>query len=132
MKRQGPNDDGLTIVELIITILVLGIVAIAITNLFIGIQNEQRQAAYLTSATHAAQTEVETLRNNSYTSLTAGQNIDFTDQLPSSLPEAQGTVAVSTPEPDLRRVDVTVSYVVNGATHNVVLSSTIGVIGISQ
>ncbi|HEX7368124.1 MAG TPA: hypothetical protein VF261_00520 [Candidatus Saccharimonadales bacterium] len=126
------NDEGLTIVELIVTIIVLGILVIAITNLFIGIQHEQRQAGFLVSATHAAQTEVETLRNNSYTSLTNGQTIDFTSQLPSNLPQATGTVQVSTPAADLRRVDVTVSYAADNSTHQVTLSSIIGVIGISQ
>lgn len=131
MKRLT-TEAGFTIVELIITILVLGAVTATITNLFIGLQNTQNQASYLESATHAAQREVETLRNNSYNSLTAGQTIDFTSQLPTTLPKATGTVAVSTPVADLRRVDVTVAYTVNGKVRQVIISSTIGVIGIAQ
>jgi len=130
--KQLTTEAGFTIVELIITIIVLGGVIITLTNLFLGIQNTQNQAGYLESATHAAQREVETLRNDSYNSLTPGQNIDFTNQLPSSLPNRSGTVVVSTPSTDLRRVDVTVGYKVNGQTRQVTISSTIGVIGISQ
>jgi len=131
MKRLR-SEAGFTIVELTITILVLGVVTITITNLFLGVRNTQNQASYLQSATHAAQREVETLRNDSYNSLTPGQNIDFTSQLPSNLRSGTGTVVVSSPIADLRRVDVTVTYKANGQTRQVTISSTIGVIGISQ
>ena len=132
MKRRMRDSGGFTIVELTITIVVLGIVVLAITNLFIGIQNTQTRASYVATATHAAQREVETLRNNNYDSLTPGSTINFTSSLPPSLPSATGIVAVSQPATGLRRVDVTVSYKVSGQTKKVVLSSSIGVIGIAQ
>ena len=132
MKRWTPNQQGFTIVELTITILVLGVITLSITNLMIGVRTTQTQATYLETATHAAQREVETLRNNSYDSLTPGSNINFTSSLPTSLPSATGTVIVSQPMAGLRRVDVTVSYKSSGKVRNVKLSSSIGIIGISQ
>lgn len=127
------SQKGFTLVELIATIAVLGLVTLGIAGLFYNIQFIQQESNYLDIATRAAQTEVEVLRNNTYNSLTAGQNIDFTNNLPDRLPDnSTGTVAVSEPSPGLKRVNVTVSYTDAGKQHNVTLSSLIGVIGLSQ
>lgn len=124
---------GFTLVELLVTIALIGIVAGGISDLFISINNLQQQSTYIDTATRAAQREVESLRNENYASLTPGQNIDFTSSLPTSLPsDRAGTVAVSQPADDLRRVDVTVTYTFDNATRTVTLSSLIGVIGITQ
>lgn len=127
------NDSGYTIVEAILAIIVLGIVAASIHTLFVGVQRIQRQAAYLDTATRAAQHEIESLRNNNYNSLTPGEDIDFSGDLPDSLPEPRrGIAEVSEPEPGLRRVDVSVTYGFGGEERSVELSSLIGIIGISQ
>lgn len=123
---------GFTIVELLVTIAIVGITTASLSSLFISIQNVQKQTTYVDTATRAAQREIETLRNDNYASLTPGQTIDFTSQLPAVLPKASGNVQISQPATDLRRVDVTVSYTANGSQHNVMLSSLIGVIGITQ
>lgn len=127
------NTDGFTIVELLVTIAVIGIIAGSLSSLFITTRHVQQQTEYRDMATRAAQREVETLRNDNYAALTPGQNINFTNQLPTGLPKGStGSVQVSQPANDLRRVDVTVSYPADGKTRNVELSSLIGVIGITQ
>ena len=131
---KSPNDNaGFTLIELIVTILVFGFVAAGLTEVFLGVTNVQRNAGYLQSATTAAQTEVESLRNNNYDQLPNGQNINFTSQLPSNLPAPRsGTVAISQPIAGVKRVDVTVTYTQDSHTETVALSSLIGIIGISQ
>ena len=127
------DESGFTIVELVGTIIVIGIASIGIANLFYSMQYMQRQSGYLDTATRSAQREVEVLRNNSYNSLIAGQTIDFTADIPDTLPKSKnGTVVVSEPSPGLKRVDVTVSYNDGGKQQQVKLSSLIGVIGLSQ
>jgi prepilin-type N-terminal cleavage/methylation domain-containing protein len=127
------NMAGFTIVELLVTIAIIGIATASLSSLFISIRNVQNQTTYTDTATRAAQREIEILRNDNYSSLTPGQNIDFTSQLPSTLPTgSKGTVQVSQPATDLRRVDVTIQYKTNGQQRNVELSSLIGVIGITQ
>ena len=124
---------GFTVVELLITIIVLGVVVGGLSSLFMTIQRVQLQTSYLESATRAAQREVESLRNENYATLTPGSTITFTSDLPASLPRNKvGTVDVTEPVPGLRRVDVKVSYADAGGSHNVHLSSMIGVIGIAQ
>jgi prepilin-type N-terminal cleavage/methylation domain-containing protein len=127
------KNSGFTLIELIVTATVTGVIIVSISQLYLMIQTTQRKANYLESATRAAQREVEVLRNNNYNLLTPGEDIDFTADLPDNLPrERSGTVEVSEPVAGLRRVDVTVSYTDSGKTKNVTLSSMIGVIGIGQ
>jgi len=129
MQKQA----GFTIVEVMITIVFLGFVVAGITQVYLSVQRLQEQTAWLQSASHAAQTEIESLRNTNYNSLTNGANIDFSSSLPSTLPGPRsGTVAVSQPQSGLKRVDVTVTYSDHGTPRNVELTSLIGVIGITQ
>ena len=111
----------------------MGFAFIGITELYLNIQRIQEETAYVQIASHAAQTEIESLRNANYNSLTIGQNINFSSSLPTMLPGPRsGTVVVSQPMSGLDRVDVTVAYTDHGVSRQVELSSLIGVIGISQ
>lgn len=134
MANMTANSEaGFTIVELIVTLVVLGMFLVSIGNLMTGISATQHDTDLLAIATHAGSDEIESLRNNTYNSLTDGQSIDFTSQLPSSLPKGStGTVKVTQPSGDLRRVDVTITYPVGDGNHSVVLSSLIGRIGIGK
>lgn len=130
---QKQSQSGFTIPELIVAIVFMGFAFIAITELYLSVQRIQEQTAYIQIASHAAQTEIESLRNSNYNSLTVGQNIDFSSALPSNLPSPRsGTVVVSSPMAGLARVDATVTYTDHGTQHQVELSSMIGIIGISQ
>lgn len=127
------DEKGYTLVELVITILVFGVITASVTNLFLTVNQNQVRSNYLETAARAAQREVESLRNSNYGSLTPGEDIDFTGQLPDILPpDKNGSVEVSEPISGLRRVDVTVSYTLQDKTQQVKLSSLIGEIGITQ
>jgi type II secretory pathway pseudopilin PulG len=120
-------------VEVMVTIMFLGFVVIGVTQLFLSIQRVQEKTTWLQAASHAAQTQIESLRNNNYNSLTDGQVITFTNQLPANLPAPKSAQAViSEPQAGLKKVDVTISYSDHGSPHTVKLTSLIGVIGISQ
>jgi len=127
------SQSGYTIPELIVSIMVIGILVTAVSSFMVGNQNIQMRANYRESASRAAASEMESLRNAKYNSLTNGQTIDFTSQLPDSLPSNKsGTVTISEPMAGLKRAEVTVSYQVSGQTEQVKLSSLIGQIGISK
>jgi prepilin-type N-terminal cleavage/methylation domain-containing protein len=126
------DKHGFTLVELLVTIIVIGIVFTGISSIFISIQRAQVKTSYLESATRAGQKEIESLRNSNYNNLTVGQNIDFSSSLVDLPKGSTGTVVVTEPTPGLKRVDVTVAYTYEGQTKNVNLSSLIGVIGIVQ
>ena len=125
--------SGFTLVELLVTIIVIGIVFTGLGNVFIGIQQTQVKTGYLDTATREAQRQIESLRNSNYNNLTAGQNINFSANLPASLPpDSTGIAVISEPSSGIKRVDVTVTYSYAGNTRDVKLSSLIGVIGIVQ
>ena len=127
------RNSGFTIIELSVTIVITGLVTLAITSLFISIEKSQRSSMMLESATRAGEQEVEALRNNNYTLLEPGSTIDFTNDLPDTLHSPRsGTVAISQPVDGLRRVDVTISYTDGNRSRQIILSSLIGQIGIGQ
>jgi type II secretory pathway pseudopilin PulG len=133
LETMWDEQAGFTIPELVITIVFIGFAFLGITSLYLTSQRIQENTSWLQSATHAGETEIESLRNNDYGSLTTGQDIDFSADLPTILPAPRsGTVVVSEPLSGLKRVDVTVTYTDHGTTRTVQLSSLIGVIGISQ
>lgn len=127
------NEDGFTLVELIVAIVIISLMAIGVTSLYIAIEKTQRKTRLLETATRAGEKKIEELRNNHYNSLENDTIIDFTDELPTALPEPRsGTVDVSEPTPGIKRVDVTISYKDGRTNRDVELSSLIGVLGIGQ
>lgn len=127
------NQAGFTLVELMVTLVVLGIIILSLSGLYYAMQVTQVRSQHLDIATRAARTQIENLRNNGYNALVPGNTINFTSSLPAGLPnDRQGTVTVSQPVNDLRHVDVTITYTDYGKLQTVTLSSDIGIIGIGQ
>jgi prepilin-type N-terminal cleavage/methylation domain-containing protein len=124
--RLNSIEDGFTLIELVVTMVVLGIIITSLSGMYYIMQSIAVQGQHL-------DTEIEDHRNSGYNSLIPGSNINFTASLPTSLPKnASGTVVISQPLSGLIKVDVTISYTDFGSQHNVELSSDIGVIGIGQ
>lgn len=131
MKKNG--ESGFTLIELIVTVTILGLLVVGIVNLYITIETSQRKTYHLELATRAGERQIESLRNAQYGNLNPGDDIDFTNSLPDDLPEPRsGIVEVSEPANGLRRVDVSITYKDGSSSKTVKQSSLIGVIGISQ
>lgn len=131
--QRNRNEGGFTLIEMIVTIVVIGFVIAGIGGLYYAMQVAEVQSQHYDMAVRAARTEIEQLRNNGYAALTPGSTINFTSSLPLQLPSSkQGIVTVSQPADDLRRVDVTITYTDYGKSRTVTLSSDIGVIGLGQ
>lgn len=127
------NQSGFTLVELLVTISLLGLIVIGVTNLYITISSAQRKSYHLEIATRAGEAQIESLRNAQYNNLEAGGQINFTSSLPSDLPEPRsGIVDISEPSDGIKRVDVTITYKDGSGSKTVKQSSLIGVIGIGQ
>lgn len=129
---MSQKESGFTLVELVISIAVIAVVTTTVVSLVLTIQGTQRRTIAMETATRAAQREMESLRNNNYSSLTTGQTIDFTNQLPSNLRSPQGVVTVSEPTNGLKRVDVSVFYNEGTTRKEIKLSSLVGILGITQ
>lgn len=133
LKMTGSKDSGFTLVELIVTISIFGLLIIGIANLYMTIESTQRKSYHLEIATRAGEKQIESLRNIQYGSLEPDTTIDFTSDLPEDLPDPKtGTVAISEPEDGIRRVDVTITYKDTNGIKTVKQSSLIGALGIGQ
>lgn len=127
------NQDGFTLVELIVAIVIIGMLVVGVTSLYITIEATQRKTRLLETATRAGEKKIEELRNNHYNTLENDTVIDFTDELPDTLPEPRsGTVAVSEPTSGVKRVDLNITYKDGNINKEVELSSLIGVLGLGQ
>lgn len=127
------NASGFSLIELIVAMTVFGLMAIGIINLFIGIDAMQRRAQRIETATRAAESEIESLRNNHYNSLESGTTLDFSDELPESLPAPRtGEVVITEPTPGLKKLEVTVTYNQQPQGKSITLTGLIGSIGIAQ
>jgi prepilin-type N-terminal cleavage/methylation domain-containing protein len=133
MNTVAADKRGFTLVELIVTIGIAGLLVVGITSLFITIETTQRKTRLLEIATRAGEKKIEELRNNHYNSLTDGSVVTFTNELPDALPTPrEATVTVSEPTDGIKRVDVNITYKDGPIDKEVELSSLIGVIGIGQ
>jgi prepilin-type N-terminal cleavage/methylation domain-containing protein len=130
IRRQ----KGFTIVELIVTIVIAGIilpaVAIAITNLT-AINYRARDLAL---ASTVAQNKAETLRSTGYNALVAGTQ-SFTAELPSSIggpKSASYTITNNTPASGVKQVDINISYTEYKVTRNLAYRTYISELGVGQ
>jgi prepilin-type N-terminal cleavage/methylation domain-containing protein len=120
------NRPGLTLIEVMIAVLILSFAVAVFAPLYPISMRMRSKAENITRATTLAQQKIEQVRALPYTSLTysllqSNSVIDaspnsspysFTsvDGVASKLPQATGTLTVSTPATDLKQVDVTVTW----------------------
>lgn len=134
MRRKSiAQESGLTISEVLVTIVVTSIMVGGIANIFISITTAQRRTQQIEFATRSATQKIESLRNEHYNSLTPGTTIDFSSELPDEIPlPRSGTVEIIEPQPGLRRLNVNVTFYDNTQNRQVELTAIIGSIGIAQ
>ncbi len=134
-KIYHTSNQGFTLIELMIATIVLSMLIISISTLYFAVDRIQTRSQDIGAATQAAELKIERLRNQHYRSLTPGEDIDFSEDLPERLRNGEALVEVREPRPDLRELTVTISYDQRGAgdkREDVVLSAIIGRLGISQ
>jgi prepilin-type N-terminal cleavage/methylation domain-containing protein len=109
MKKRY-SQDGFTIVELVVTIVVAGFiipaVAVALTNLSVV----NKIARDKTLANMLVQNKVETLRSAGYNSLSDGTT-SFVSELPNTIGSPRtASYTISSPATGIKQVDITISF----------------------
>lgn len=120
------KNRGFSLIEVIITIFILGTMLVASQAIFLGaplIQSTRNQDLAL----KIARNEIEVLRALGYESLPASGS--FTDSLLSSLSSGTGALVVSDFNTGTKQVVVTVSWEERETAESVVLSTLITKIG---
>ncbi len=137
MKKR----TGFSLIEAMIAVLVLSFTVTVFASLYPTAARLRSKSENVTQATMLAQKKIEQVRAIPYASLTytglqANSIIDAspnsspytfttTDNLAIKLPAPSGTVSISTPSTDLKRVDVTISWGGVIANGNSVTASTL-------
>ena len=129
---KRPTNQGFTIVELVVTIVIMGIiipaVAMALTNLTVV----DYQARDLALANFTAQNKIETLRSAGYNSLAIGTQ-SFSNQLPTTMGSPKSaSYIVSTPQTGVKQVDVSISYTEYKKTKSLTYRTYISELGVGQ
>lgn len=108
LKQQG----GFTILEMIAVATFVSIAFVAIVQIFITIQNLNRQNRNLTDAKLLAQQKIEQYRDSAYADIPTGTPaVTFTSELPDALKEPRSaTIDITEVETGLKKIDVYISY----------------------
>lgn len=135
MKLLASNKSGahgFTIVELLVTIAVAGIVVLSLNQVVTTYLHLSQRSRYLNLANAYAEAKVEALRNSGFNSLNTGGS-SLTAELPSQLPRgSSASMTVSTPITGLKQVDLSVSYPDQGQVNTLQYTTYIGELGVGQ
>lgn len=126
------QDEGFTIVELLLAIAMFAIIVpaliIGITNLT-AINNRARDLALVNMI---AQNKIEMLRSAGYNSIPTGTT-DFSSELPATLASPKSaSYTVANPSAGIKEVSITISYKDYQRTKTVPYKSIVSEIGVGQ
>lgn len=108
---RQPNQQGFSLIELILAATFIAVAAAGIITLFTAVTRLNRQSQNLAIATQLVQQKLEEYRNTPYTSITPGNNQDFSSQLPPQLHSPRSAFSdISELETGLKQIDVTITY----------------------
>jgi type II secretory pathway pseudopilin PulG len=130
--RPKNSQSGFTIVELVVTIIVAGIiipaVAVALTNLAV-VNKVARDKAL---ANMIVQNKVETLRSAGYNTLSGGTT-SFATELPSTIGSPRSaSYTVSSPTTGVKQIDINMSFTEYHITKNLAYRTYISELGVGQ
>ena len=127
MKHTAHATRGFTLIEITISIFIIGVMIVASASLLHGVP-ANRLTLDQGIALSIARNEIEALRAGGYAALPASGS--FTDTALASLISGTGTITVATYDAKTKRVDVTVSWQEKDASaHNIALTTLITQVG---
>ncbi|HEX4774402.1 MAG TPA: prepilin-type N-terminal cleavage/methylation domain-containing protein [Candidatus Saccharimonadales bacterium] len=132
MKKNRFGSKGFTIVELLVTIAVAGILIGTLSEVVNNYLHLGQRGRYLNLANSYVEAKSEALRNIGYNSLNLGTTT-ITSELPSQLPPSRNaTMTISSPMIGLKQVDITVSYTDQAQNNSYKYTTYIGELGVGQ
>jgi prepilin-type N-terminal cleavage/methylation domain-containing protein len=126
--------DGFTIVELLVSIVIAGVIIPAVTIALTNLSAVNRQARDQTLANFIAQNKIESLRSIGYNALNAGTT-SFTSSLPSTMgspKSASYIITADNPTTGVKKIDISISYTDYGRAHNLSYRTYISELGVGQ
>jgi prepilin-type N-terminal cleavage/methylation domain-containing protein len=126
------KSSGFTIVELVVTIVIAGIIIPAVAIALQNLTSVEYQARDLALANMLSQNKIESLRSIGYNSVSTGTT-DFSSELPLSMGAPKSaSYTVSTPQTGIKQIDLSISYTEYKISRTVVFKSYISELGVGQ
>ena len=126
------NESGFTIIEILISLAILGVVIPTIAtgiNTLTVLNNRTRD---LTLTNLSAENKAEKLRNQGFNSLDDG-TFDFSSELPTELASPKsGTYTISNTEPGIKEITINISYRDYGNTRTLHYKTIVSELGVGQ
>lgn len=131
MRRKLPP-GGFTLVELLVTIAVAGVVVGSLSQVTTSYVHTSQRGRYLNLANAYVEAKIEALRNTGYSGIPLG-TVTLTSELPSQLPLVRSaSMTVTNPSGGIKEIDITVSYKDQGQTNSYSYTTYIGELGVGQ
>ncbi len=126
------NVQGFTIVELLVTIAVAGIMIGSLSQVVTTYIHTAQRGRYLNLANSYVEAKVEALRNIGYNAISLGTT-NLTPELPSQLPlRSTATMVVTSPENGIKQADITITYNDQGTSNSYSYTTYVGELGVGQ
>lgn len=126
------TEQGFTIIELLITIAVVGILVPTLAGFVNTLNRFNDRARDLTLVNALAENKVESLRSLGFSGVASGTT-SFASELPITLGNPKtATYTVTTPNTGMKQVDITISFNDHGTTQTVKYRTYIGELGVGQ
>lgn len=132
MKKHNLPASGFTIVELLVSIAVAGVVIGSLSQVVTSYVHLAQRGRYLNLANSYVEGKVESLRNTGFNSLALGTT-SLTGELSSQLPKSRSaSMTVTNPNTGIKQVDITISYSDQAQTNSYAYTTYIGELGVGQ
>jgi len=118
--RNGRNDKGFTLLEILVAVTLLAIGLLGIAGLTVGIMRGNRHSNMATTATTLAQDKIEEIRGTDYSGIAPGTVQEQYNDI-TGFPFHKRVTQVIPSPPNMKRVTVTVSW--DGGASSVVLET---------
>ena len=126
------NQSGFTVVELLVTIGMCGIIVPALALGLIALTVYNNRARDLALVTMLAQNKMELIRSAGYNSLSDG-TVTFTSELPNTLTSPKSaTYTVSSPAVNVKKVSISITYKDYQQSRTIQYESLISELGLGQ
>jgi prepilin-type N-terminal cleavage/methylation domain-containing protein len=132
MNTKKLSSGGFTLVELLVTIAVAGIVVGSMNQVVTTYVHTSQRGRYLNLANAYAEAKVESLRNIGYNGISLGTS-SLTGELPSQLPLVRSASMTTTnPSGGIKQIVISISYKDQGQTNSLSYTTDIGELGVGQ